>query len=132
MHFEIAGYSVLRTMKTLLASIICLLLGLAGGFLVGFHYSERRVASEASAHMMRLVDSDSRLEAARGIRAIELIQSGDTQQAIRMFSIPVADFYSGYAHLANNDEKTKQLLRWVEQIASTNATVANAIHGNSQ
>jgi len=88
--------------------------------------------SKASQQMVQLMDSDSRLEAARGVRAIELIQSGDTQQAIQMFCIPVADFYAGYARLPHNDDKTKKLLSWVEQIVSTNAIVAGAIHGNGQ
>lgn len=119
-------------MKTILASSSCLLLGLVGGFFVGYHYYERHITSKASQQMVQLMDSDSRLEAARGVRAIELIQSGDTQQAIQMFCIPVADFYAGYARLPHNDDKTKKLLSWVEQIASTNAIVAGAIHGNGQ
>jgi len=78
------------------------------------------------------VESSDRLGAARGVRAIELIQSGDTQQAIQMFSTPVADFYSEYAHLTHNDEKTKNMIVWIDRAASTNPAIARAIHGKSQ
>jgi len=119
-------------MKALIVSIVCLTVGLAIGFVAGYHYYERNITSQATRQMMQLMDSGNRLQAARGVRAIELIQSGDTQQAIQMFSIPVAGFYSEYAHLSNNDEETRKLLVWIEQAASTNTAVASAILSKSQ
>ncbi len=115
-------------MKTFLASGFCLLIGLAGGFFVGYRYYEKHITNEAVQEMAKGLESSDRLQAARGVRAIEDIQSGDTQRAIQMVSIPVADFYSGYTRLTNSDEKTKKLLFWIEQVASTNAAVAKAIH----
>jgi hypothetical protein len=119
-------------MRTFIPSLICLLVGLSAGFFVGYRYYERHITSEATQQMIQGMESSQRLAAARGVRAIELIQSGQTQQAIRMFSVPVADFYSWYAPLAHNDEETKKLLVWIEQAASTNAAVASAIHSKNQ
>jgi hypothetical protein len=119
-------------MKALIASIVCLVVGLAVGFYAGYRDYHKHIADEAVQQLVASTESSDRLEAARGVRAIELIQSGDTRQAIQMFSIPVGDFYSEYAHLSHNDEKTKNLLAKIEQVASTNAAVASAIHGKSQ
>jgi len=119
-------------MKALIASIVCLVVGLAFGFYAGNRDYHKHIADEAVQQLVASTESSDRSEAARGVRAIELIQSGDTQQAIQMFSIPVGDFYSEYAHLSHNDEKTKNLLAKIEQVASTNAAVASAIHGKSQ
>jgi len=119
-------------MKAFLASGFCLLIGLAGGFFLGYRYHEGHITNEAVQEMGLSLESSDRLAAARGVRAIEVIQSGDTQRAIQMFSVPVADFYSGYTRLTHNDEKTKKLLLWIEQVASTNVAVAKAIHDRNE
>lgn len=111
-------------MKTLIASFASLLVGLAIGSYLGYRCYDRHVTNEAVQQMLRQMESSDRLGAARGMRAIELIQSGHTQEVAQMFFAPIADFYSQYAKLAHNDERTKQLLATIEWFAKTNPAVA--------
>jgi len=114
-------------MKALIASGVSLLVGLLLGGYIGYRYYDRHITNEAVEQMLGGVESSESLEAARGIRAIELIQSGDSQQAIQMFSIPIADFYSWHVNLTHNNEQTKDLLTRIEQLARTNQIVAAQI-----
>jgi hypothetical protein len=74
-----------------------------------------------------VVSSDGE-KAARAVRVIESIQTGDNSNAVRLLSRPIVDFYYFYAGLSLNDERTRQTLAWIEQVASTNAVIADAIH----
>jgi hypothetical protein len=113
-------------MKLLIASF----LSLAFGVIVGWHFEHRHVQREMTAFGAQMVESGEafdRLEAARGIRAIELIEAGDTNQAVEMFTIPIAFFYSVHRDLTHNDERTKVLLAKIEQFVQTNHAVAKQI-----
>jgi hypothetical protein len=114
-------------MKVFITSTIALLVGMAIGSCIGYRYYEMHIISETTKQTMEMVESFDRLEAARGIRAIELIEAGNTNQAIEMFSIPIASFYSEYLNLTHNDKQTKDLLARVEQFAQTNQVVAAQI-----
>ena len=103
-------------------------MGLATGVPIGYHLYGRYATNGALQRLRASVESIDRLSGARGVRAIELVQSGSPQQAIQLFSIPIADFYSEYAHLPHNDQKTKKLLFWIEQTASTNAAIDNFVN----
>ncbi len=116
-----------QPMKALIASGVSLLVGLAIGGYIGYRYHDRHITNEAVEQMLEGMESSERLEAARGIRAIELIQSGDSQQAVQMFSIPIADFYSWHVNLTHNEQRTKDLLARIEQLARTNQAVAAQI-----
>ena len=61
--------------------------------------------------------------AARAIRAIQLIQSGETQQAVQLLSGPIANYYSEYGASGVNDRRSK-LRSLVEELAKTNQLVA--------
>jgi hypothetical protein len=103
-----------------------LLLGLAAGWCFEHRQAEHRV-TEVAVQMVQGIEASDRLEAARGIRAIELIQSGNTEQAVQMFSVPIADFYTGHVNLTNNDERTKDWLARIDQFSRTNEVVAAQI-----
>jgi hypothetical protein len=114
-------------MKAFFMSVISLLVGLAMGGYLGYSYYERHITNLAVQELADGKESSDRLEAAKGVRAIELIQTGNTQQAIEMFSIPIADFYSSYVDLTHNDKRTKELLAQIEGCARTNQVVAAQI-----
>ncbi len=118
-------------MKTLMTFFGALILGLALGWVFTLRHADHEVA-EVVAQMQQPIESGDREHAARAIRAIEMIQSGESSNAVQLLSRPIADFYHFYAHLAHNDERTKELLVWIAQFASTNPVVAGAITNEIQ
>ena len=120
-------------MKTLIASFVSLLIGLAVGW-----YFEHRQANDEMTDAVKHVQIHNRQEAAIDLRAIELIQSGDTQQVVQLLSIPIASFYAWNMNLMHNDtatvpwndEVTRGLLAQIEQFARTNQVVAAQIQTN--
>ncbi len=120
-------------MKTLIASFVSLLLGLA----IGWYFEHRQVDDEMT-DAVKHVQIHNRQEAAIDLRAIELIQSGDTQQVVQLLSIPIASFYAWNMNLMHNDkatvpwndEVTRGLLAQIEQFAQTNRVVAAQIQTN--
>ena len=119
-------------MKTVIASIVCLVVGLAMGFFVGYRYYDRHITNEAVQQMTQGMESSDRFEAAMAVRSITLIESGESSNAVQFLSRRIGDFYRSYAGFTNNDERTKQLLGWIDQVASTNAVVADEIHRKTQ
>ena len=113
-------------MKALIASIILLMLGFVIGWCVEHRHAERKI-TDVVEQMQQPIESSDREKAARAIRTIEMIQSGESSNAVQLLSRPIADFYHSYAHLAHNDQRTKELLVWIDQFASTNPVIANAI-----
>jgi uncharacterized protein YneF (UPF0154 family) len=114
-------------MKTFLASSICLLVGLAIGCFVGYRYYERHITNEAVKQMLDGMESADGYHAAEAVRVIELIDSGDHSNAVRILSTPIANYYQWYAVHADTDRERK-LRAFIEQLASTNQVVADAIH----
>jgi hypothetical protein len=119
-------------MKTAVAFILCLAVGLVTGFFVGYRCYTRHTTNEAVQQMLDGMESSERLQAAMAVRSITLIESGDGSNAVQFLSRRIGDFYSSYAGLTHNDERTKQLLVLIEQVASTNAVVADEIHRKIQ
>jgi len=113
-------------MKTLIASFVSLLLGLAIGWYFESRHAERQM-TDVVEKMLRPIEASDRLEAARGIRAIQLIEAGNTNQAIEMFSFPIAGFYSEYQGLSHNEKRTQDLVAEIKKFAETNQVVAAQI-----
>jgi hypothetical protein len=61
-----------------------------------------------------------------------MIQAGRSNDAVELISRPIADFYHLYASGRHNDERTRGVLALIEQLASTNAVVSDAIHSKNQ
>ena len=109
-------------MKTLIASIVSLLLGLAFGWHLEHRHS-RHEGDEAAAQFMQATKSSDREQAARDVQAIELIESGETQKAVQMLSRPIGYYYYLYAADidTNLDLKTRAM---IDLLASSNQIVA--------
>ncbi len=120
-------------MKTLIVSFISLLLGLAAGW-----YFEHRQTEHEMTDAVKHVQILNRQEAAVDLKAIESIQSGDTQRLVQFLSARVANFYSWNMNLIQNgtatndwnDTVTTDLLTQIEQFARTNQMVAAQIKWN--
>ena len=117
-------------MKILIACFVSLFLGIAMGWYFEHRHAEREMTSVVE-QMMQPIEASDRLAAARGIRTIKLIDAGNTQQVIEMSSFAIADFYSEYANLTHNDERTKELLAKIEQFCRTNQVVAARIEAST-
>jgi len=114
-------------MKTIIASVFSLLIGL----FVGWHIEHRHAEREGDAAARQYSDSyesKEAEEAARDVLAIDYIESSDTQNAAELLSRAVVGFYSGYAHLAHNRKQTTEVLARIDQFASTNKFMSDAIH----
>ena len=109
-------------MKRVIAAIASLALGVALGWYIEHHRAQREKA-EIVQQMVEGMESSDGDGAARAVRAIQLIQSGETQQAVQLLSSPIASYYSEYRAVGANDRRSK-LRSLVEELARTNQVVA--------
>jgi hypothetical protein len=113
-------------MKPLIASVVSLLLGAGIGCFVGYRYYEWNITNEAVQQMLQEMDSHNQLDAARAIRAIEIIESGRNQSAVQFLCRPIADYYYMYSiYAGTNDEHAAKLRARIENLIRTNQIVAN-------
>jgi uncharacterized protein YneF (UPF0154 family) len=117
--------------KILIPSLFCLLVGLAAGFLVGYRHYERHITNEAVQQMLQEMESSDGEHAAEATLVIELIESGNGSNAVRILSRPIANYYQRYAVNANTDRERK-LRAFIEHLASTNQVVTDAIHSTNE
>jgi uncharacterized protein YneF (UPF0154 family) len=110
-------------MKILIASV-SLLVGLIIGCYIGYKCYERHITNEAVEQMLKTIESQDGEEAARDVRAIELIESGEAQNAVQMLSKPIPQYYYLYAVHAATDQERK-MRDMIEQLVSTNKIVAD-------
>src|SRR5204863_5670854 len=83
----------LRThMKTIVISLVSLLLGIALGWYVGYARPNAKANREAI-KQFAIMDADDSMAAAVAVRAISLIQSGESQKAVEGLVRPVGRFY---------------------------------------
>jgi hypothetical protein len=114
-------------MKTFIALVISLLVGLAIGCYIGYHYYDRHITNVAIQQMVEGIESSAAFQANISAQTISLIDSGQTQKAIQMLSFPIASYYFVYATSAfTNDERLK-LRAIIENLANTNQIVAAQI-----
>jgi hypothetical protein len=77
--------------------------------------------------MVEGIESSDCEHAARAARAIELIGSGDVQQAVKLLSHPVANYYTLYREESMHNERSAKLRGVIEELARTNQVVAAQI-----
>jgi len=114
-------------MKALIVFAVSLVVGSVIGCYIGYSYYEKHVTNEAVEQMVQGIESSDRLETANAIRAIGLIESGETQKAVQLLSRPIVDYYYIYAVHACTNEERLRLRSEIEQLASTNQVVATEI-----
>ena len=114
-------------MKTCVASVIFLLVGLAVGFFIGYRDYQKHIASEAVQQLVESAESSDALMAAMSARTISLIDSGQDQQAVQMLSFPIAHYYYIYASSTFTNEQRLKLRALIDGLASTNRIVAAQI-----
>jgi hypothetical protein len=115
-------------MKPLIASV-SLVVGLLIGFYIGCKHDEnyaQRFMIKCQQEFIRVIDNSYADHAAEDSRVVGLIESGDRSNAVRILSRPIADYYQQYAVYGATD-KARKLRALIEQLASTNQVVADAI-----
>jgi hypothetical protein len=114
-------------MKTLIISVVCLLVGLWSGFYIGYRYWDRHSTNEAMQAMVESLESHDALLASMSARTISLIDSGQDQQAVQMLSFPIASYYYVYASSEFTNAQRLKLRALIDGLASTNQIVAAQI-----
>ncbi len=114
-------------MKTLIISVVCLLVGLWTGFYIAYRYWDRHSTNEAMQAMVESLESHDALMASMSARTISLIDSGQDQQAVQMLSFPIASYYYVYASSTFTNEQRLKLRALIDGLASTNQIVAAQI-----
>jgi hypothetical protein len=113
-------------MKTMIASVVSLLLGLAIGW-----YAERRHAehekTEIVQQMLQAGESSDREGAVRAVSTIGSIQSGDIPQAMQLLSAPVARYCELCTAAGSKDERRAETRAIIQQLARTHQVVAARI-----
>jgi hypothetical protein len=113
-------------MKTLLASVVSVLCGLALGWYVAHGRAERE-KTEIVQEMVSSIVAAHGEHAGRAVRAIQMIESGKTQEAVQLLSGPIARYYSIDTAGTGGDERTAKLRALIEQLAKANLIVASRI-----
>lgn len=113
-------------MKTLIASVVSLLIGLGSGWYFKHRRAEHQ-KSEIVEQMSQGAEASRLAEAVRDARAIELIASGDTQQAVQLLSGPIARYYTLYPAAGRDDERSTKSRALIERLARTNQIVATRL-----
>ena len=114
-------------MKTCVASVIFLLVGLAVGFYIGYRDYQKHMASQAVQQLAESTESTAALMAAMSARTISLIDSGQDQKVVEMLTFPIAHYYYVYASSTFTNEQRLKLRALIDGLASTNRIVAAQI-----
>lgn len=114
-------------MKTCVASVIFLVVGLAAGFYIGYRDYHKHMADEAVHQLVEFTESSDAFNAGMSARAISLIDSGQEQNAIHLLSYPLAHYYYIYASSTFTNEERLRLRATIDALASSNQVVAAEI-----
>jgi hypothetical protein len=113
-------------MKMFLASAVCLVLGLGLGWYFEHHRAQRE-KTEIVQQMLAGSESCDRYAALMATRAIQLIESGQAQQAMQTLAPPVAHYYTVYAAPGTKEERRAETRTLIEQFAKSNQFVVGRI-----
>ena len=113
-------------MKTVIPSLVSLVLGLGLGWYIEHHRSQREKTENRAADAGRRRGVRSRA-ALRAVRAIQSIESGDTQKAVQLLATPIAHYYTLYRGPGSKEENRPETRAVIEQLSKTNQIVAARI-----
>jgi hypothetical protein len=114
-------------MRTIIAFVFCLALGVVVGWYIERNHAER-VLTEGLAQGLQAIERCEAVEAAHGVRAVTLIQSGENDKAVRFLCAPIAHYYYIYSTTALQDRRGSQLRILIEELVKTNELVADEMN----
>ena len=103
-----------------------MLAGLVVGWYAGYTRPMNRANRDARRYLATM-ESDDNATAIFALRAIPILESGNTEKAVAFLAKPIGSYYRGYASKAGTNEDRLSLRARIEQLASTNRTVAAEI-----
>ena len=110
--------------------ITIILVSLAVGGGVGWYFGYTRPNAQTAIAVRGELDASESGDAMAAVvaaRAVQCIDSGETQKAIQFLSFPIASYYSAYATRAGTNTQRLKLRAFIEQTAQTNQVVAAQI-----
>lgn len=113
-------------MKARITVGVALAAGLIAGWYWG-HQQARSAAPELVEQMLRLTESYDAATAVRNVRVIELIDAGETQQAIAMLCPPIAHYYYVYEIAGPAAEQRAKVRGAIATLVATNKIVAERL-----
>jgi hypothetical protein len=113
-------------MKTMVISLVSLLIGLCVGWYAGytrpFHEGLKYLRTQEDAY-----ESGHAMAASLAVDAIQSIDAGESQKAIQFLSFPIASYYSSYSIYAGTNAERLKVTARIERLAQTNQIVAARI-----
>jgi hypothetical protein len=113
-------------MKPAVALTCGLILGLALGWFAGYVHP-RNVATRRAVQFVDRVEPGFHGEAVYAIKAVQLIEAGNTDFAVKVLATPIASYYRLYAIQPGTNEHRLRARAVIDELARTNSTVAAAI-----
>ena len=110
-------------MKIMIISFISLLVGVGIGWHFGYTRSNAWAAKDVGS-VLEAQESGAALAAGFSAEAVWCIDMGDTQKAVHYLSIPIANYWVGYAIHAGTNSQRLKVRSDIEQWALTNQLVA--------
>jgi len=89
--------------------------------------TERHKTTAAVQQMLQTIESADRVQAARDVQAITLIESGETLKAIRSLCVPIANYCDVYTVRTNDTEAQLRLRVLIQELMQTNRVAAQEI-----
>ena len=106
-------------MKTIIISLVALLVGVGIGWYVRYMASNVRTDKEVGS-VLDAQESGAAVTATYAADTVRFIDSGDTQKALQCLSIPIAHYWTEYAIDAGTNSQRLKVRSYIEQWASTN------------
>ena len=110
-------------------------LGLIAGILIGscavLYVGYTRPAAQVNRNEMQFfktMEWDDSKAAHFAVKSIPVVHSGDTEKAVQLLALSIADWYRVYAGKTGTNEERLNLRDKIERLASTNPVVAAEIH----
>ena len=114
-------------MKLVIALSLGLFIGLGVGWYAGYTRPLTKANRDARRYMEALEMDDS-MAAVFAVRAIPIVESGDTKKAVQCLAKPIGNYYRLYAAKAGTNDMRLSLRAKIEQLASSNSIVDAEIH----
>ena len=114
-------------MKLAIAFTCGLAAGLALGWLTGYIHP-RNAATRRAMQFVDRVEPEFSGAAVYAIKAVQLIEAGDTDSAVTVLAGPIASYYRFYASQAGTNQYRLRARAVIDELARTNSTVADRIH----
>jgi hypothetical protein len=113
-------------MKIVITFVVGLGAGLAFGWFIGYLHP-RRIADRQMEVYMKESEPSSRDAAIVAIHAIRQIQAGDTNMAIHILSLPLADYYYSFADFPDTNGDYAWVRPAIDGLVHTNREVAKSM-----